>query len=68
MGLTAPTTNGPAPATGHEALLSDLDELIGEARDYQFDDFKNTKYVTPKVELRNKFLLLAQNVVEGRYD
>jgi len=48
--------------------MQDLSELLQEAKNYQFDDFRNDKYAAPKVELRNQLLKLAQNVVEGRYD
>jgi len=53
---------------GYNNLMQDLSELLQEAKNYQFDDFRNDKYAAPKVELRNQLLKLAQNVVEGRYD
>jgi hypothetical protein len=53
---------------GHNALMQDLSELSYEAYTYEFNDYKNQKYATPKVELRNKLLALAQNVEDGKYD
>ena len=53
---------------GYNNLMQDLIELLRQAKDFEFDDFKNTKYIAPKVQLRNIFLKLAQNVIEGRYD
>lgn len=53
---------------GYNNLMQDLAELLEEAKNYEFDDFRNKKYAVPKIELRNKLLTLAQNVVDGRYD
>ena len=53
---------------GTDALLTDLITLFGEAFHYEFHDFKNKKYPTPKVELRRQLLGLAENVVKGKYD
>jgi len=53
---------------GYKNLMNDLIEVVKEAKDFEFDDFRNEKYAMPKVELRNKLLKLAQNVVNGRYD
>ena len=53
---------------GHKALLDDILNLLDEAVNLQFHDFGNEKYATPKIELRNQLLALAQNVVDGRYD
>jgi hypothetical protein len=53
---------------GQDALMDDLAQLLDEAFHFQFHDFRNTKYATPKVELRNQLLALADNVAAGRYD
>ena len=53
---------------GHEKLMQDLTELLSEAYNYEFHDFKNRKYATPKVELNSKLNILAKNVIEGKYD
>lgn len=53
---------------GQDALLDDLAILLDEAFHYQFHDFKNKQYATPKIELRNRLLALADNVVNGKYD
>lgn len=53
---------------GQDALMTDLVELLDEAFHYEFHDFKNKKYATPKVELRKRLLEMAENVVKGKYD
>ncbi len=53
---------------GHMALLEDIRKLLSEAESMEFHDFCNRKYATPKVELRNQLLKIADQVVEGRYD
>jgi len=53
---------------GHNKLMTDLADIVKEAHEYQYHDFKNKKYSTPKVALRNRLLQLADNVVNGKYD
>jgi len=53
---------------GQDKLLDDLAELLYEAWNWEFHDFKNEKHATPKIELRNKLFTIAQNVVNGKYD
>lgn len=67
---------------GHEHLLLDLrslaaqaEALLAEATAFQFDDFKNEKYATPKVELDRRLreisvtaVSMAQRVRDGKYD
>ncbi len=53
---------------GKENLINDLTELLVEAKEDQFDDFKNTKYAAPKMMLAEKFLKLRENVINGKYD
>ena len=53
---------------GHENLISDLKQLLSEAEDYQFDDFKNTKYAGPKSALVDKLTQLRMNAMNGKYD
>jgi hypothetical protein len=53
---------------GHEALLTDIRNLLSEAEHFEFHDFKNEKYPTPKVMLRIKLMDLANRVVDGFYD
>lgn len=55
-------------STGHEALIIDLSNLIREAVEFEFHDFKNSSYVTPKIELAQKLHELRQNVINGKYD
>ncbi len=54
--------------SGHDFLLEDLNNLLREAENFEFDDFKYKKYATPKVELYRKLLLIANNVKKGKYD
>lgn len=53
---------------GENILIKKLQELLDDARNGEFGDFTNVKYATPKMVLRNKFLELAQDVVEGVFD
>lgn len=53
---------------GHDKLMQDIADLGYEAQNYEFHDFKNKKYPTPKVELRSRLLAMADAVVEGKYD
>ena len=53
---------------GQNDLLDDLANVLDEAWHYEFHDFKNKKYATPKVELRSQLLKIAQSVVDGKYD
>ena len=53
---------------GHERLIEDLKELLKEAENYEFHDFKNTKYATPKVTLHVKLLTIDKKVQNGNYD
>ncbi len=53
---------------GTLVLIEDLEALLAEAKEGEFGDFTNKKYATPKIELRNTLLALAENVVDGRYD
>lgn len=52
----------------HLDLLEDLQELISEARKFQFHDFKNTKYAAPKAVLAMILQDLRENVINWRYD
>ena len=56
------------PLTSHLQLCFDIKELLLEVEDFQFHDFKNSKYATPKVELYKKLIKLANNVKSGEYD
>lgn len=56
------------PDRGHLNLLNDLNELMVEARGYQFHDFKNTDYAAPKTALYERLKELAISVHAGRYD
>lgn len=53
---------------GHDALVLELGKLLAEAKDFQFHDYRNSKYAAPKVELHKKLLQLARDVQSGKYD
>jgi len=53
---------------GHEILIADLRDLLDEAIAWEFHDFKNNKYATPKIELCNKLRAMADEVISGKYD
>jgi hypothetical protein len=53
---------------GQLVLIEDLKALLAEAERGAFGDFSNVEYPAPKMALRGKFLVLAENVIEGKYD
>lgn len=53
---------------GHNNLVQDLKELLAEAEDYQFHDFKNSEHAAPKIALVGRLDAIKDNVIEGRYD
>ena len=53
---------------GHSNLIDDLGDLLFLAEGLEFHDFKNTKFSTPKVELKEMADRIAKNVIHGRYD
>lgn len=55
-------------SSGHQRLLDDIAYLATETAEYQFHDFKNTKYPAPKVALVNLLETLAKRTREGKYD
>ena len=54
--------------TGHQRLIADLRILLDEAVRFEFHDFKNTKYASPKTVLDNKLRTIADDVRTGKYD
>ena len=53
---------------GYSLLCKDLYEIWTEATQYEFDDFKNRKYATPKVELHKKLTEIINKNRAGEYD
>lgn len=53
---------------GHRLLMSDLKDIYDSANDFEFHDFKNNRYATPKIELRKKLIAMSMAVVDGLYD
>ncbi len=56
------------PDQGHQNLINDLSLLLKEAIYYQFHDFKNTAFATPKVALNDRLMMLSDAVAQGKYD
>ena len=52
----------------HELLIKHLKCLLDEAEGYEFHDFRNTKYATPKVDLVRLLLAIVENAKSGEYD
>ena len=53
---------------GHDLLIQDLKELLSEAEDYQFHDFKNSEHAAPKVALVGRLEAIKENTIDGLYD
>ena len=53
---------------GHKLLIEDLQEIWENANEYEFHDFKNNMYGSPKMVLRARLLNMAQAVIDGKYD
>ena len=53
---------------GHNKLMTDLVEVVYDAYHYEFYDFKNNKYTTPKVKLVELLKKIQQNIIDGKYD
>jgi len=60
-----PATNKP---TGHERLIADIERIMKEAIEFEFDDIRNTTYATPKTELITKLSLMIDKCKAGFYD
>lgn len=58
----------PAIDVGHKALMDDLEALMAEVAAFEFHDFKNEKYPSPKMTFRLKLRMLEQNAIHGKYD
>lgn len=53
---------------GHDGLIKDLNDILMEADNFHFHDFKNSRYATPKVELVLKLQTIINRARNGRYD
>lgn len=53
---------------GHQLLIKDLEEFLKEAESFEFHDFRNEKYATPKMALKEKLDAMAEAVIAGKYD
>jgi len=57
-----------AESVGHLTLIHTLKSLLKEAEEFEFHDFKNTKYPFPKMELHARLSAIMAHVVEGSFD
>ncbi len=53
---------------GHNKLIDDLGVVWQEAQSFQFHDFRNSNYATPKVKLVEKLQAIIDGAKEGKYD
>lgn len=53
---------------GHKQLLVDLEFILSEAKNFQYHDFRNEAYATPKIELVNHLSKVIENAKQGLYD
>lgn len=53
---------------GHLKLTEDLNNLLCEAKQFEFHDFKNEKYAMPKKTLVDKLETIITNTKQGDYD
>jgi hypothetical protein len=53
---------------GHDGLILDLQELLRQALAFEFHDFKNTQYSTPKMALYSRLGDMQHLLKQGRYD
>jgi hypothetical protein len=53
---------------GHDELIADLEELLRRAHDFDFHDFKNRLFATPKSELVRNLQAIIGNTRKGKYD
>ena len=53
---------------GHLDLESDVVMLLKDTKDFQFHDFKNTKYSLPKMALIERLQAMILKAKEGGYD
>lgn len=54
--------------TGNDRLIEDLEYLLKEAKNNEFDDFKNEKYPNPKMELVAQLNNMITDTIGGKYD
>lgn len=61
-------TKNPQADKGHIELLQDLLAITVMARNFEFHDFKNTKYAAPKATLHSLLMQVVKRVEDGGYD
>ena len=52
----------------NDLLVAHLNAILEDAKNFEFDDFKNTKYPAPKMELVMQLENVINNVKNGLYD
>lgn len=53
---------------GHTKLIIDIQNLLKEVHTYEFNDFKNSRYAFPKIELVSKLEAMIGRTKNGDYD
>jgi hypothetical protein len=53
---------------GHQTLIQHLYNIYNDAQNFEFHNFKNKKYATPKVELYKQLNQIMTNIKNGAYD
>jgi hypothetical protein len=53
---------------GHDNLISDLQGILSEAKNFEFHDFKNSKHPAPKMALAELLDKIRGKVINGDYD
>lgn len=53
---------------GHTTLVAHCESLLDLAKKFEFHDFLNTNFATPKVHLVGILEVMAQEAKDGKYD
>lgn len=53
---------------GHQDLIQDLKDLLAEAEENAYHDFKSMHYDAPKTALAERLHALRQKCIDGDYD
>ncbi len=53
---------------GHQDLVQDLSDLLAEAKEYAYHDFKSMHNEAPKMALAERLHALRTKCIDGDYD
>jgi hypothetical protein len=53
---------------GHDSLIRDIENLLTNAKEFQYHDFRNDVYPMPKMALIQRLEWLVKNTKNGKYD